>query len=452
MSSTNNTLWSGRFSKKSAKSLSEFNDSFSFDQRLYKEDIEGSIAYAKALRNAKLLTTKEANKIISTFKKFKAHKMDKNEDIHSAIENKLVSLIGDTGKKLHTGRSRNDQIVTDIRLWLKKEVFEIISRLKTLRKTFIKLAKKYYKTILPGYTHLQQAQVITLGHYLLAYEQKLQRDQERFTECLKRIDVLPLGSGALAGSGFNINRKFLAKNLHFQKVSENSLDAVSDRDFICEALFNISLLNIHLSQLAEEMILWSTKEFCFITISDAYATGSSMMPHKKNPDIPELIRGKTGRLIGNLMGMLTVLKGLPLAYNKDLQEDKEYIFDSTDQIKIILKITNEFLQNISFNKDKMYTTAKNSFINATEVADYLVKKGIPFRKAHEITGKIVLYCIKKGKLLSDLSINEWTSFNKAFNHDIIKVIQIESCINLKKIHGATSPNEVLRAIKRIRIK
>ena len=452
-------LWSGRFKKASAKLLNKFNDSFNFDKKLYKEDIEGSIAWAKVLTKCNVLTNKELKKIVNGLNKIKRKieakkdawfEKNKNEDIHTAIENELVSLIGDVAKKLHTGRSRNDQVITDTRLWLKKEVIEIIRLLRKLRMTFIKLAKKYYKTILPGYTHLQIAQPITLGHYFLAYEQKLKRDLERFIEDFKRIDIMPLGSGALAGSSFKVDRKFLKKTLGFLNITENSIDAVSDRDFIAETLFHISLLSVHLSQWAEEMILWNTNEFNFMTISDAYATGSSLMPQKKNPDIPELIRGKTGRFIGNLIGMLIVLKGLPQAYNKDLQEDKEKIFDSVDNIKIVLQVTNEFLQNIIFNKEKMYEAANCGFSSSTDVADYLVKKSVPFRKAHEITGKIVLYCIKNNKQFKDLNLNEWQSFSKTFASDIINRIKVEFCVESKNTYGGTAPGRVLSAVNQIK--
>ena len=455
--STNHKLWSGRFKKGTASIVDKFNSSLCFDKRLYKEDIECSIAYAKGLSKAKIITNKELSKITTSLKKIKRQidlkgekyfTENKNEDIHSLIENKLTSLIGNIGRKLHTGRSRNDQVATDIRFWLKNEVKEIIFLLKTLRKTFINLARKHYKTILPGYTHLQQAQPITLGHYLLAYEQKLSRDIERFTESLKRIDVSALGSGALSGSGYKTDRKFLASKLGFARISENSIDAVSDRDFICECLFNIALLNIHLSQWAEEVILWNSEEFNFISISDAFATGSSMMPQKKNPDIPELIRGKTGRFIGNLTAILTLLKGLPQAYNKDLQEDKELIFDSVDNIKIILEITNEFLQNITFNTDKMYEAANSGFMSATDIADYLTKKDVPFRIAHEVAGKIVAYCIERKRTFKDLSMSEWNTFHKLFGDDIIDKIRIESCVESKNVYGGTAPQQVINAIGR----
>ncbi len=454
-------LWSGRFSKGAAKLLDEFNSSLGFDKRLYKEDVECSMAYALALLSARIISQKEASKITNGLKRIKSQidskgekwfLENKGEDIHTVIENKLINLIGETGKKLHTGRSRNDQVVTDVRLWFKKELKEIIVLTEILRNTFIKIAKKHYKTVMPGYTHLQQAQPVTLGHHLLAYEQKLSRDLERLNECLNRTDILTLGSGALAGSGFPINRNLLAKKLGFKKISENSIDAVSDRDFIAEGLFSIALLNIHLSQWAEEMILWSTEEFGFIEISDAYATGSSMMPQKKNPDIPELVRGKTGRLVGNLTAMLNILKGLPLAYNKDLQEDKELVLDSVDNIKIVLKISNEFLQNIVFNKDRMLISVSNSFSNATEAADYLTKKGVPFRIAHGVTGKAVLYCIKNKKLLKDLTQNEWKKFHNLFGNDIIEKIKANGCLNSRKIHGGTASEQVLKAANRAKKK
>lgn len=457
MSSTNDKkLWSGRFSESTAELLDKFNSSLDFDKRLYKHDILGSIAHAKMLSHSQIISIDESEEIIRGLNKILEEIegddewfiRNKNEDIHSAIESRLINLIGDVGKKLHTGRSRNDQVATDIRLYLKAEVDGIITLICELRNTFISLAKNNHSTIMPGYTHLQQAMPITLGHYFLSYEQKLLRDIERFEQALHRIDVLPLGSGALAGTSFDIDREFTAKTLGFKKISENSLDAVSDRDFAAECLFNISLLSIHLSQFSEEIILWNTEEFKFITISDAYATGSSMMPHKKNPDIPELIRGKTGRFTGNLMAILTVLKGLPQAYNKDLQEDKEILFDSLDNIKIVLQIANEFLQNIDFNRNKMYESASNGFLNATDVADYLTKKGVPFRIAHEVTGKIVAYCIERKRLLNDLSMSEWNSFHKLFGDDIIEKIKIESCVESKNVYGGTAPNQVLSAIAR----
>lgn len=448
-----NKLWSGRL-KESAKLLEEFNDSLSFDKRLYKHDIKGSIAHAKMLGKCKIISTKEAKKIVDGLKKIeneinlmgdKWFIQNKNEDIHSAIESKLIKLTGEIGKKLHTARSRNDQVATDIRLFLKDETIEIINLLKILRKIFLSLAKKHYRDILPGYTHLQPAQPVTLGHHLAAYSEKLLRDIERFNESLKRIDVMPLGSGAIAGTTFPIDRRFTARELGFSKISPNSMDAVSDRDFIAEFLFNTSLLSIHLSQFAEEIILWNSEEFKFININDRYATGSSMMPQKKNPDIAELIRGKTGRFIGNLTSILVTLKGLPLAYNKDLQEDKEPVFDSIDNIKIILKITAELLLNISFNKEKMLEACSKGFTNATDVADYLTKKGIPFRKAHEIVGNIVTYCIKKKIKLENLSLKEWKSFSKEFGNNIINTIKIDSCINARNIIGGTASSQVLKA-------
>ena len=458
MSKPNNTkLWSGRFKEDTASLLDKFNSSLSSDKRLYKEDIACSVAHAKMLSHAKIISKEESDEIVRGLSKILEEielekeewfLKNKSEDIHTAIENRLVGIIGDAGKKLHTGRSRNDQIATDVRLWLKEEVKEIIFLLKNLRNTFLKLAGEHVYTILPGYTHMQPAQPITLGHYFLSYEQKLYRDLERFNQNLERIDVLPLGSGALAGTTFPIDRNFVAKELGFSKISENSIDAVSDRDFLVECLFNISLLNVHLSQWAEEMILWNSEGFKFIQISDAYATGSSMMPQKKNPDIPELIRGKSGRLIGNLVSILTILKGLPQAYNKDLQEDKEHIFDSVDNIKIVLQIAEEFLQNITFNKEKMHEAASHGFINATDVADYLTKKGVPFRIAHEVVGKIVAYCIERNRQFKDLTPSEWHTFHKLFGDDIIEKIKIESCVESKNVYGGTAPEQVLKAIDR----
>ena len=455
---TNGTkFWSGRFSENSAALLDKFNSSLSFDKRLYKADITCSIAYAKTLTHSKIISKHEFEEIIrglnKIFEEIELEKErwfeeNKDEDIHSAIESRLIKIIGDIGKKLHTGRSRNDQISCDIRYFLKEEISLIISLLNTLKSTFITLAREHFKTIIPGYTHLQQAQAITLGHYFLSYEQKISRDINRFTQNLDRVDVLTLGSGALAGTGYPIDRNYLAKTLGFKNISENSIDAVSDRDFIAECLFNIALLNVHLSQWAEEMILWNTEEFKFISISDAYATGSSMMPQKKNPDIPELIRGKTGRFIGNLTAILTLLKGLPQAYNKDLQEDKELIFNSVDNIKIILEISNEFLQNITFNTDKMYASANSGFMSATDIADYLTKKDVPFRISHEVAGKIVAYCIERKRTFDDLSMSEWNTFHKLFGDDIMEKIKIESCVESKNIYGGTAPQQVLNAIDR----
>lgn len=450
-------LWSGRFSENTAELLDKFNSSLAFDKRLYKEDIACSIVHAKMLAHCKIILNEEKDEIVRGLNKIleeiEADKEEwfennKSEDIHSAIENRLVALIGETGKKLHTGRSRNDQVATDIRLWLREEVKIVTHLLQNLRSTFINLAQTHHSLILPGYTHLQHAQPITLGHYFLAYEQKLSRDIERFKQNLERINVLVLGSGAIAGTSFPIDRNFVAKESGFSKISENSIDGVSDRDFICECLFNITLVNIHLSQWAEEMVLWNTEEFKFISISDAYATGSSMMPQKKNPDIPELIRGKTGRFTGNLMAMLTVLKGIPQAYNKDLQEDKELIFDSIDNIKIVLQIACEFLQNISFNKDRMSEAVERGFMSATDAADYLTKKGVPFRIAHEVVGKIVSYCIERNRQFKDLSMSEWNSFHKQFGDDIIEKISTRACVESKNVYGGTSPNQVLSAIDR----
>lgn len=450
-------LWTGRFKEDTALLIDSFNSSLSFDKRLYKHDLFGSIAYTKTLAHSNIISKQETEEIIRGLNKILEEieiekeewfKKNKSEDIHSSIELRLTNLIGEAGKKLHTGRSRNDQVVTDTRLWLRDEVKEIIDLIKELRNTFIKLAQSHINTILSGYTHLQGAQPILLAHYFLCYEQKLARSIERFNQNLERINILPLGSGALAGSSYAIDRNFLAKELGFHKISENSIDAVSDRDFIAECLFNISLLSINLSQWASEMILWNTQEFNFIEISDAYATGSSMMPQKKNPDIPELIRSKTGRLLGNLIAILTVLKGLPLAYNKDLQEDKELIFDSIDNIKIILQVACEFLQHITFNKDAMYKAASRGFINATDVADYLSKKGIPFRIAHEVVGKIVAYCMERNRKFEDLSMSEWNSFHKLFGDDIMEKIEIESCVNSRNVYGGTAPEQVLSALKR----
>ncbi len=461
MTQDSKKLWSGRFKEATASLLDKFNSSLTFDKRLYKEDITCSIAHANMLAKCKIISNEETEEIVRGLNKILTEIIEdeegwfntnKNEDIHSAIETRLINLIGEVGKKLHTGRSRNDQVINDVRFWLKTEIKEILSHLTILRTTFINLAREHYKTILPGYTHLQQAQPITLGHYCLSYEQKLLRDIGRFSQNLKSTNVLALGSGALAGTSYSIDREQVASELGFDRISENSIDAVSDRDFVAECLFNISLLSIHLSQWAEEMVLWNNDELRFIIIADAYATGSSMMPQKKNPDIPELIRGKAGRFLGNLVAMLTTLKGLPQAYNKDLQEDKELIFDSVDNIKIILQIANEFLQNVTFDRNRMYEVASNGFINATDVADYLTHKGVPFRIAHEVVGQIVAYCIERKRLFRDLSLSEWNSFHELFGDDIVERIRLESCVESKNVYGGTAPEEVVKALYRAEAK
>lgn len=450
------TLWGGRFSKKLHPLVEAFTTSLHFDKRLAPYDIQGSIAWANALAKAKVLTAQEARKIAlgltaiaqeikrGTFPAGPAH-----EDIHMALEARLTQKIGKVGEKLHTGRSRNDQVATDLRLFLKEAIPQIVGKIKKCQIALLDLAKKHFSVTLPGYTHLQPAQPVLFSHHLLAYGEMLERDRARFQGALARIDVLPLGSGALAGTGFPIDRSALARALGFAAISENSMDAVSDRDFVVETLAAIALGQVHLSRFSEELILWNTSEFSFIELPDDFATGSSMMPQKKNPDVPELMRGKTGRVYGNLVSLLTTMKALPLAYNKDMQEDKEALFDTIATIKECLKVFSPMLRTMKLNKKKMLDATKGGFLTATDAADYLVKKGVPFRESHHIAGRVVAYCIKTSQGLEDLSIDEWRGFSKAFGKDIKEVISIEASVKSRKAKGGTAPEAVKRRLKEI---
>lgn len=438
-------LWNGRFSKASTSSADEFNASILFDQRLYKEDITGSIAHAKMLGKQGIILEDESALIIKTLQEIlediEAGKVEftiEGEDIHMNIETELTKRIGAVGKKLHTARSRNDQVALDIRLYMKKETAAIDVLLQQLLDTLEKLAKEHTETIMPGYTHLQRAQPVTFAYHLLAYYQMFARDKERFADCLKRIDRLPLGSGALAGTTYNTDRDFLASELGFAAVLPNAMDAVADRDFAIEFLNCCAITMMHLSRFCEELILWSSVEFNFIEMDDSYSTGSSIMPQKKNPDMAELVRGKSGRVYGDLISLLTICKGLPLAYNKDLQEDKEPVFDAADTVKACLNIFTEMILTISVKKENMAHAAKFGYMNATDAADYLVSKGIPFRDCHEIIGKIVLYCINKGIAIDDLTMDEFKGFSEKFEEDIYDKISIRSCIEAKKSKGSTS--------------
>jgi argininosuccinate lyase len=449
--------WSGRFVGKTSKIVESFTSSISFDCRLWKYDIEGSIAHAKMLGKQCIITKKDSEKIILGLKevakdietgKFKFR--EDLEDIHMNIEAELIKKIGDAGGKLHTARSRNDQVALDLRLYLREESKEILSLISKLQKTLIDVATKHIKSIIPGYTHLQRAQPVLLSHHLLAYVEMLMRDRERLNDTLKRINMLPLGSCALAGTTFPIDRTYTAKLLGFTNISSNSIDAVSDRDFVIEFLSDASILIMHLSRLAEELILWSTQEFKFIEIPDAFSTGSSIMPQKKNPDAAELIRSKTGRVFGNLISLLTIMKGLPLSYNRDLQEDKLPAFDTADTIKDCLTVINEMFPHIKFNIKTMHESSMDDYSTATDLAEYLVKKGVPFRKAHEVTGKIVLYCIKNKKKLEELTLKELNNFSRLIKNDIYSHLTVENSIRHKKSFGSTSPDEVKKQIKRLR--
>lgn len=424
-------LWKGRFSREANSSAEIFNASIETDQRLYKQDIEGSLAHAAMLARQGILTEKEAEQIklslLEILKDIEEGKIEftiEQEDIHMNIESLLTKRIGLTGKKLHTGRSRNDQVATDLRLYQKEEIKEIQKLINSLIDTLWNLAKEHQETVMPGYTHLQRAQPVTLALHLSAYRQMFIRDAERFSDCLRRTDFMPLGSGALAGTSYPIDRSFTAEKLGFSGICENSMDAVSDRDFAIEFIGCSAITMMHLSRFCEELILWSSTEFGFIEMDDAFSTGSSIMPQKKNPDMAELIRGKTGRIYGNLVNLLTIMKGLPLAYNKDMQEDKMPLFDSIDTLKDCLSIFIDVIKTIEVKKDRMEAATKDGFMNATDAADYLVKKGMAFRDCHEIIGKMVLYCIEKDISLDDMGMEEFKSFSPLFEQDIYDSIDI----------------------------
>lgn len=438
-------LWKGRFSKEASSSADEFNASIGFDQRLYREDIQGSIAHAKMLGKQGIISEEESDLIVKTLgdilRDIEDGKVEftvEAEDIHMNIETILTERIGDTGKKLHTARSRNDQIAVDIRLYLKKETAAVDGLLEDLLAALEKLAKEHTDTVMPGYTHLQRAQPVTLAYHLLAYYQMFSRDRERLADCLCRIDRLPLGSGALAGTTYDTDRDFLAEELGFASVLPNAMDAVADRDFAIEFISCCSIIMMHLSRFCEELILWSSVEFSFVEIDDAFSTGSSIMPQKKNPDMAELIRGKSGRVYGDLMSLLTICKGLPLAYNKDLQEDKIPVFDAADTVKASVSIFTEMILTMKVKAENMEKAAKYGYMNATDAADYLVSKGIPFRDCHEIIGRMVLYCINKGIALDELTMDEFKSFSPEFSEDIYDKISVRSCIKAKKSKGSTS--------------
>lgn len=449
------SLWSGRFTKKMNHKVEEFTASLPFDVELYHEDIEGSIAYAKMLAKTKIITQKEAEQIIKGLEvirkdietgRFSFDLAD--EDIHLAVERALIAKIGPAGGKLHTGRSRNDQVAVDMRLFVKKEVVEIDRLIFNLQKTLLILAEENLDIIMPGYTHLQVAQPVLFSHYVMAYFWMFERDFRRFKCCYNHSDWLPLGAGALAGTTFPIDQEFLAAELKFAKIIPNSVDAVSDRDFILLFHAMSSLLMSHLSRLCEEMILWSTVEFDFIELDDAYATGSSIMPQKKNPDVAELVRGKSGRIFGHLIQMLTTMKGLPLAYNRDLQEDKESLFDAAETVRSSLEVMTGMLATMKLKPAKMREAAEKNFANATDAADYLVAKGVPFRKAHELTGRLVKYCLKHGKdKLADLKLAEFKKISPLFAEDIYETIAIENCVARRTSHGGTSSKQVEKQLK-----
>jgi argininosuccinate lyase len=449
-------LWGGRFTGETNEAANTFHSSVSFDKRLYKQDITGSMAHAEMLGRQGIIPPDDASAILDALKgilsdiESNALTVDLTaEDIHSFVEAEIISRIGDAGRRLHTGRSRNDQVSLDMRMYVKEEIAELKKMLADLLNVFLALAKKHINDIMPGYTHLQLAQPITLAHHLMAYVQMFRRDYERLADCFKRVDEMPLGAGALAATSYPIDRDFVKDKLNFTALTANSLDAVSDRDFCIEFVSGLSITMMHLSRFCEELILWSSDSFGFVEMADAYSTGSSIMPQKKNPDMAELIRGKTGRVYGSLMALLTIMKGLPLAYNKDMQEDKEAVFDSVDTAKACLAVFTGMVESMTFKTDKMCASAQEGYTNATDVADWLVKKGTSFRHAHEITGRLVLYAIEKGKKLSDLSIEEYKSISEVFDESIFDAISIEACVNARNISGGPAERAVLEAIDEV---
>ena len=446
-------LWGGRFSKELNKEANDFNSSLSFDCKMYKEDILGSIAHAKMLGECQIIPLDESVTIINGLKQIlddiENNKLQFDfelEDIHTQVERWLIDRVGEVGKKVHTGRSRNDQVALDLRMHLKNKVENIKSLILDLISTLVSIQKEHTKTYMSGYTHLQRAQVITFAHYLGAYVEMFKRDFDRLTDAYKRIDVMPLGAGALACSTYKIDNKKTAETLNFKNVMLNSLDAVSDRDFVIEVESALSIIMMHLSRFSEELILYSTSEFKFVEFDDEFTTGSSLMPQKKNPDILELIRGKTGRVYGNLFSILTVMKSLPLAYNKDMQEDKEGIFDSLENVKNCLSILPNVLKTMKVNKDNMLNSVNEGFLNATEVADYLVRKGMPFRDAHAVSGRLVVYSINNNKNLSTLSIEEYKKESDLFEDDIYACITPEAQVSNKTMIGSPSESAVLEVI------
>ena len=450
----NSKMWAGRSSKEVDSRVNDFNSSIKFDSRMYRQDIKGSMAHAEMLGDCGIIEKSESEKIIAGLKGILADiddgklLFDPNaEDIHMFVESELTKRLGDTGKRLHTARSRNDQVALDIRMYLKDEVNEIIPMIRELIGVFCDIAEKNLDTIMPGYTHLQRAQPITFAHHIMAYAQMLIRDIGRFEDTYKRMDRMPLGSGALATTTYPINRKQVCELLGFEDITMNSLDGVSDRDFCVEMCSAISILMMHLSRFSEEIILWSSWEFKFIELDDAYATGSSIMPQKKNPDVTELIRGKTGRVYGDLNTLLVMLKGTPLAYNKDMQEDKEAIFDAVDTVKLCLTTFIPMLSTMELYKENMRNAAARGFINATDCADYLVKKGLPFRDAYKITGTLVAYCIKNQTVLENLSIEEFRELSPVFDDDVYEAIKLETCVNMRKADGGPAPEAVKKQIE-----
>lgn len=444
-------MWAGRFSKALDKEADDFNSSIHFDYKLYKHDIEGSMAHAAMLGAQGIIPPEDSQVIIDNLhdilEELESGKLSFDqscEDIHMFVEQELTKRTGNIGRKLHTARSRNDQVALDLRMYLREKTNGIIGLIRSLLSAIVDQASKHSSTIMPGYTHLQRAQPVTFGHYIMAYAMMLIRDITRLQDALKRMDVCPIGCCALAGTTYNTDRYFEARKLGFSSISLNSIDGVSDRDFCLELMSDFSIIMMHLSRISEEIILWSSWEFKFIELDDSYTTGSSIMPQKKNPDMAELVRGKTGRVYGHLMALLTTLKGLPLAYNKDMQEDKEAIFDSIETVEKCLSILTPMIATMKINKENMYKAAQEGFINATDLADYLVKKGLPFRSAYKIVGQIVAKCIKEKKVLDTMPLEEYKSFSPLFEEDVYKEISLENCVEKRISEGGTGKASILK--------
>jgi argininosuccinate lyase len=451
---TKKNTWSDRFESALHPAIAVFNASIGFDIELLEYDLTGSVAHAKMLAKTSIISEDEAQQLVKGLEQIRQEYRQGEfnpgvdaEDVHFAVERRLTEILGDVGKKLHTGRSRNDQVGTDIRLYLKAEIAEIRSYLRAFQSTLLDLAESNIETLIPGYTHLQRAQPLSLAHHLMAYVQMAQRDWERLGDVLKRTNISPLGCGALAGTTFPIDRHYSAELLGFEKIYENSLDGVSDRDFAIEFLCAASIIMVHLSRMSEEMILWASEEFNFINLKDSCATGSSIMPQKKNPDVPELVRGKTGRVFGHLQALLVIMKGLPLAYNKDLQEDKEGIFDAVKTVKACTEAMTILLsEGITFNKNRLNSAVAEDFSNATDVADYLATKGVPFREAYNLVGKVVKTSLAQGKLLKDLTLEEWQQIHPAFENDIYNAIAPTTVVSARNSYGGTGFEQVKIAI------
>lgn len=450
-------LWQGRFDQPTNRQVEDYTASIHFDNRLYRYDIEGSIAHCRMLAQCKIISHDDASLIVQglgeirrELERGKLHLGSSNEDIHMAIEQELMRKIGEVGGKLHTARSRNDQVALDMRLYMRDTLLQCRGLILQTQKVLVSCAEENLGVVMPGFTHLQHAQPILLSHHLMAYYEMLKRDDERFEQCFHRTNVLPLGSAALAGTTFPIDMEWTAKYLNFPRVTSNSIDAVSDRDYLIEFGAASAMLMMHVSRLAEELILWSSTEFDFIEISDAFCTGSSIMPQKKNPDVPELMRGKTGRVYGNLMALLTVTKALPLAYNRDLQEDKEPVFDTADTIISTLRLLSRLIPEIRVHRERMGEMAVRGFTLATDLADYLVKKGVPFRKAHHIVGQIVQYCLKNGKQLHDCTVEELKAFHKTIDQDVYPFLEVAGAIDQRVSIGGTATTRVVEAIEKAR--